>query len=166
MRHVCGCNGAHGHAKALQVIERFRVCLAGFAHWSVEKHSTIAHLAAFPPLTRILIFGDLLHPRGVFAFKTLLDSDVRHALGRRSTVPMFHIGWDPDDIAGFDVLNRLAPPADASLSCGHDERLTQWMEVPCRAGAWLERDSCTCHARRLIACELCIDAHSALEEVG
>src|SRR4051812_13601370 len=58
----------------------------------------IAHLADGALSSAILVVADLLHPVDILAVDSLLDGDVRHARGGRSTVPVFHARPDPDDI--------------------------------------------------------------------
>src|SRR5260370_39135803 len=56
----------------------------------------------------ILIVADLLHPvdEGLL-IDLFLNGDMRHRSGWGSTVPMLFTRWDPNDIAGMDLLNRI-----------------------------------------------------------
>src|SRR6185295_16754278 len=75
----------------------------------------------------------------------LMHRDVNHAVGRRSAVPVFFVGWNPHRIAGADFTDRTALglyPSDA----GNDKkRLSERVGMPCgtRAGWAVNlRDEC------------------------
>ena len=48
-------------------------------------------------------------------------------------------GWDPDDVAGSDLLNRLIPELNTAGADGDKQDLTAGMRVPGGAGAGRER---------------------------
>src|SRR6185295_17457606 len=71
----------------------------------------------------------------------LMHRDVNHAVGRRSAVPVFFVGWHPHRIAGADFTDRTALglyPSDA----GNDKkRLSERVGMPCGTRARLECDA-------------------------
>ena len=59
------------------------------------------------------------------------------------------LAWrNPYDISRPDLLDGPAPPLCASNAGRHDQRLTERVRVPCRAGAGLEGDARTGSASR------------------
>ena len=54
-------------------------------------------------------------------------------------MPMLDPGWDPDDVAGPDLLNRLIPELNTAGAGGDKQNLTTRMRVPGGAGAGRER---------------------------
>ncbi|SEU26186.1 hypothetical protein SAMN05443639_11256 [Stigmatella erecta] len=53
---------------------------------------------------------------------------------------MLLTGWNPDDIAWLDLLDRIAPTLHPARARCHDQDLTQRMGVPGGTGAGFERD--------------------------
>src|SRR5260221_5286985 len=92
-----------------------------------------------------------------------LDGEVRHRVGRRCSVPMFHAGRAPDDVAGPDFLDRAAPTLRPAKPERDDQGLAERVRVPGGTGAGLERDARAANARRLGRFEQRIHAHIAGE---
>src|SRR5262245_3377459 len=92
-------------------------------------------------LSVVLFVGDVLQPVDRFAVEFFVDGDVRHGGRRRRSVPVFLAGRDPDDIAGHDLFDRSAPALRPPAAGGYDQRLTERMRMPRRAGARLEGDA-------------------------
>src|SRR5438270_13448462 len=80
----------------------------------------------------VLLFTHVFHPIHNLAVLLFLDGDVRHGRGRRSSVPVFLAGREPDHVTGTYFFNRTAPPLRPPAARSHDESLSQRMRVPCR----------------------------------
>src|SRR6266487_2352249 len=63
----------------------------------------------------------------------------------------------------MDLFDGTSPALHEPAPGRHDERLTQWMGMPGRAGAGLERDPRTFRAPRRVCLEQRLDAHLADE---
>src|SRR5258708_17710744 len=87
----------------------------------------------------ILFVTDLFHPVDNFTFELFLNGDVRHGRGRRGSMPVLLTGRKPDHIAGADFLDRPAPMLCPAATGGHHQGLTEWMRMPRRPRARLER---------------------------
>jgi hypothetical protein len=90
---------------------------------------------------------------------------MRHRTRRRGAVPMLLSRRAVHDIAGPNLLPRLAPTLSPTASGGHEQDLTQWMGMPGRTGARLEGHGCAQQARRRGRLEEGIDADPAGEPV-
>src|SRR5437868_6959029 len=114
----------------------------------------------------VLLVRDLLHPLDDLAVQVLLDSEVGHGGRGGGAMPVPFARWNPDHVAGPDLLDRAdldLHPADAG---GHNERLSARMRVPCCARAGLERDVGARRLRRVLRLEQRIDAHRSREVLG
>src|SRR3954469_13167098 len=90
---------------------------------------------------RIVLFvADLFHPVDGFAVQRFVDGDVLHGCRWRRAVPVLFARLEPDDIAGPDLLDRPALTLHEAAAKSDDQRLPEWMRVPCGARAGLERD--------------------------
>src|SRR4051812_36208549 len=69
----------------------------------------------------VLFVAHVLQPVDDLAVELLLDGDMRHGRGRRGTVPMLLARWEPDHIAGMDLLDRAALPLDPAATGRDDE---------------------------------------------
>ena len=54
-------------------------------------------------------------------------------------MPMLDAGWDLDDVADSDFLDRLTPDLNATAARRDDQDLTTRMRVPGSAGTWRKR---------------------------
>src|SRR3989442_2883994 len=70
-----------------------------------------------------------------------------------------------DHISGIDLFHRTSPALHEAATGRHDERLTERMCMPCRAGPRLERHTRTLHAPRGTCLEQGLDAHLAGEPI-
>src|SRR4051794_13353716 len=94
----------------------------------------------------VLLVGHLFQPLHVLAVHFFLNGNMRHAIGGRCAMPVFHAWRYPDDISQLDLTlftPLLLHPAEASR---HDQGLTERMSMPGRAGARLKRDGRARHA--------------------
>src|SRR6266436_3733810 len=89
----------------------------------------------------VLVVADLFHPIDGLPVDLLLNGDMRHSRGWGSTVPMLLARWEPDDIAGVNLLNRTTLTLDPTAAGCHDQGLPQRMCMPRGACAGLERDA-------------------------
>src|SRR5690348_12871266 len=80
-------------------------------------------------------------------------------------MPVLLTRLEPYDVAGTDLLDRASLALRTSEAEGDDERLTQWMCVPCRARARLEGDRGAGRAPGRRRREERIDANGAGEPV-
>src|SRR5262245_37410039 len=87
---------------------------------------------------RVLVVADLLQPLAIPAVQRFRDGDVSHGRGRLGAMPVLLARRRPDDVTGPDLLDGPAPALHPAAAGGDDQRLTQWMGMPCRAGARLE----------------------------
>src|SRR5215210_3075590 len=85
----------------------------------------------------VLLISDLLQPVDGLTVELFLNGDVRHGRGRRRAVPVLLVRWEPDDVARPDFLDRAALALSKAEPGRHDERLPEWVRVPCRASARL-----------------------------
>src|SRR5579859_415567 len=70
----------------------------------------------------------------------------------RGAVPVLLARREPDHVTRPDFLHRSALALDPAATGRDDQRLTQWMRMPGRPGAGLERDAgatSTCGIGRL-----------------
>ena len=115
--------------------------------------------SALSPTPRAVLFvADLLHPVDDLALEFLLDGDVRHRAVRRGAVPMLLSGRTRDHISGMNLFDRTSLALHEASTLRHNERLTQGMVVPSRAGARLEGDPRTLRAARSTGLEQRLDA--------
>src|SRR5437764_2265037 len=120
-----------------------------------------------PLLSRLVLFvADLLHPVDGLAVELFLDGDVRHGRGCRGTVPMLLTRRKPDHVTRPNFLNRAPPALYQPTASRHDQGLTQRVGVPCRAGAWLERDTGAAHPCWIGCLEQGVNAYSAGKVLG
>src|SRR5690349_22316016 len=77
------------------------------------------------PLGLILFVADLFHPVNSLSVEPFLNGDVRHRRGRRGTVPMLLPWWEPDHVAGPDLLDRPSPALREAAAGCHDQGLAQ-----------------------------------------
>src|SRR5580704_10764468 len=68
------------------------------------------------------------------------NGDVGHGRGRCGAVPMLFAGRKPDHIAWPNFFPLAAPSLRPPAPRCDDQSLTEWMRMPCGAGARLERD--------------------------
>src|SRR5712692_8248918 len=87
----------------------------------------------FATLLPILFIADLFHPFDRFPVELFLNRDVRHAGGRRGSVPVFLTRRNADDITCPNFLLGTAPLLDPAGTGRHDEDLAQGVCVPCSA---------------------------------
>src|SRR5437879_4124749 len=104
-------------------------------------------MVAFSPFRSpvVLVVADLFHPVDGLPVDLFLNGDVRHSRGWSSTVPMLLARWEPDDIAGVDLLNRTTLTLDPTAAGCDNEDLTQRMGVPRVASTRLERNASAVH---------------------
>ena len=57
-------------------------------------------------------------------------------------MPVLLAGWEPNDIAGTDFLDRSAVALNKAEARCHKQRLTEGMAVPNRPSAGLEGHRC------------------------
>jgi hypothetical protein len=69
----------------------------------------------------------------------------------------------PNHVTGPNLPDRASPALHQAAAGRHDERLPQRVGMPCRAGAWLERDTDAKRACRLGRLEQGIDAYVPLK---
>ena len=81
-------------------------------------------------------------------------------------MPVFYARRDPDDVPWFDLLLFSTFLLDPASSGRHDQGLAEWMGMPSRAGARIERDVRTRGVRGVILLEERIDADGAGEMFG
>jgi hypothetical protein len=113
---------------------------------SVKERGSNGALRSQLSTSSILLLADVLHPLDHLPVKRFLNGDMRHRGRRRSAVPMLLVRCKPNDIAWPDFRDRAAPTLRPPKPGRYDQRLTEWMRVPCGAGTLLERDACTGHA--------------------
>ena len=66
---------------------------------------------------------------------------------------MLLTGREPDNISGLNHFNRATFALHASATGSDDERLSQRMRMPCRAGTGFKRDDRTSDAGGITAFE-------------
>ena len=100
----------------------------------------------------VLLIADLFQPVDYLAVLLFLNGDVRHARGRRGSMPVFLAGREPDHITRPNFLDRAAPALCQTAASGDDKSLAERVRVPCRSRARLERYAGAlnkCRIRRL-----------------
>src|SRR2546430_3448136 len=107
----------------------------------------------------VLFAAHLFHPAHDLPVEFLLDGEVRQRAVWRGTVPMFLSGRTRDHIPGMNLFDGTSPALHEATTRRHDERLTQRMGVPGRAGSRLERDVRTLRATRSGCLEQRLDTH-------
>lgn len=85
------------------------------------------------------------------------DGNVRHCGSRGRAMPVFFTRCNPDDVTGFDFLNRAAVQLYPAQTRSHEQSLSKWVRMPSSTRAWLERNGCTAYSRRRIASKRGID---------
>lgn len=119
------------------------------------------------PESGLVFFGaDLFHPGDDFAVELFLNGDMGHGSGRRGAMPMLLTRWDSDYVTRTNLLDRAAPALYQAAASRHDQSLAQRMGVPCRPGAWLERDTGSERACRIDCLEQGVNAYSTGEILG
>jgi len=113
----------------------------------------------------ILFVGYLLHPVDRLAVEFLRDCDVGHGCTGRSTMPMLLTWSKPNHIPGANLFNGSAYTLRPSAARRHDERLTEWMSVPCRASTRLKRDNGSSDTCGIGSLKWLIDAYCACEPI-
>src|SRR5271157_5509602 len=113
----------------------FRFCIACSPVFAPRRDS----LARSSGL--VLSVADLLHPVDDLAVQRFLNGDMGHGCGWSGAVPVLLAGREPDHVTRPDFLHRAAFALDAAATGRDDQRLTQRMRMPGRAGAGLERDA-------------------------
>src|SRR5215207_8310863 len=98
----------------------------------------------------ILFFSNLFHPVHYLAVLGLLDRDVRHGGCSRRAVPMFHTRWEPDNVAGPNLLHWAAFALSPAHAGRDNQRLPKRMGVPGGARTGLKGDTCGCCSRRVL----------------
>src|SRR5205823_2991158 len=81
-------------------------------------------------------------------------------------MPMLLARREPYHVTRSDFLDWPALPLHPAAAEGDDQRLTQWMGVPCGACPWLEGYGIAGGPRRSIGLEQRIDPHRACKPVG
>src|SRR5947199_5782659 len=114
----------------------------------------------------VLFVADFFHPVDGFAIQRFVDGDVLHGCSRRRAVPVLFARLEPDDVAGPDLLDRPALTLHKAIAKGDDQRLPEWMRVPCGARAGLERDGVAGRSRRSVGREERVDTDGAGEPIG
>src|SRR5207245_11764427 len=84
------------------------------------------------------IVAYLFLPLHALPVDLLLNGDVRHARGRRGSMPVLLARRDPNNIAWPDVFDFPAPLLNPSRSGRDDQDLAQRVGVPRRSSAGLE----------------------------
>src|SRR5471030_1021400 len=74
-------------------------------------------------------------------------------------MPVFNPFRDPDNIALIHLFNRATLFLDPPTTLRNDQRLTQRMGMPRRAGTWLKRHNRAADTSRFSAAEGSINAH-------
>src|SRR5579871_3408314 len=113
----------------------------------------------------VLFVADLFHPLDHLAVQRFLNGDMGHRRGWRSTMPVLLAGRTQDHVSGPDLLLGLAPTLGPAEAGGHDQRLTERMRMPSRAGARLECHAGSANARRCRCLEQRVDPDCAGEVV-
>src|SRR5205814_636016 len=114
----------------------------------------------------VLLIAHFFHPLDRFSIERFLNGDVLHRVCRRSPVPVFFSGLEPDDIAGTDLFDRSAVALHQAQPKRHDQNLAEWMGVPGGTRSRFERHRIAGGARRLLDWEKWIDPHRAREPLG
>jgi len=91
---------------------------------------------------------------------------VRHGRGWRSAVPMLLPRRKPDHVSRMNFLDWTPPALDATTAIRHNQRLAQWVGVPCGPSTGLERDTGTSHAGRMGCIEEGVNAYTAGKVLG
>src|SRR5438552_17942489 len=131
-------------------------------HAGSRPHQPVRSATSRTP--RVVLFvADLLHPVDGLAVEFLLDGDVRHRAFWRGAVPMLLSWRKRDHIPGMNLFDRTSIALHEAATIRHNERLTQWMVVPSRAGARLGRALRPLRAARSVCLEQRLDAHLAGE---
>ena len=97
-------------------------------------------------LSPVLLIAHVFHPLDDFTVERFLNGNMRHRARRRSAVPMFLTRRKPDHITRPNFFDCAAPTLRPSEAGRDDQRLTEWMRVPCGASTRLERDACSRNA--------------------
>src|SRR5439155_11906944 len=111
----------------------------------------------------VLFAADLLHPAHDLAVEFFLDGEVRQRAVWRGPVPRFLSGRAGDYIPGMNLFDGTSPALHEATTRRHDERLTQRMGVPGRAGSRPERDVRTMRTTRSRCLEQRLDTHLAAD---
>ena len=75
--------------------------------------------------TVVLLIGDLFHPLHVLTTHFFLNGDMRHVIGGRRAMPVFHAWRYPDDISWLDFVlftTLLLHPAEGQPSRSGPDR--------------------------------------------
>src|SRR5262245_28705199 len=112
-------------------------------------------------LLAILFVRDFLQPIDGLAAHSFLNRDVRHRRRRRGAMPVLLVWRKPHNVSSLDLLDGPSPALRAAAARRHDERLAQWVRMPRRPGAGIERDTCADGARRIGGLKQRIDSDRA-----
>src|ERR1700674_1488440 len=97
----------------------------------------------------ILFVADLFDPVDNLTVELFLNGDVRQGRGWHGPMPVLINGRKPDHITWADFLARPAPTLCPAAAGRDDERLAEWMRVPCSPRARLESYAGTLNMRRI-----------------
>src|SRR3954465_12712908 len=116
-------------------------------------------------LLPILLVDYVLHPGDNFAVQIFLNGDVRHSGCGRRAVPVLLAGRKPHHIARMQLFDWSAFTLRPSATRSHDQRLPEWMRVPCRASAGLKSDVRALNTRRFWGLKQWINSYRASEPI-
>src|SRR3954471_5591580 len=80
-------------------------------------------------------------------------------------MPVFFTCSKPHDVSWTDDLDRAALTLHEAAAGNDDERLAEWVRVPCRARGWLKSHRGSSSPRRWRGLKKRIDADGAREPV-
>src|ERR1041384_4704120 len=119
-----------------------------------------------PPILLILVVADLLQPLDDLTVELFLNGDMRHARDCCGSMPVLLTRRDPDDITWPDCFGLTTPLLHPSGAGCDDQGLAQWVGVPCRSSAGLERHAGARRARWVLRLEQGVDAYRAGAVLG
>lgn len=100
-------------ADAAEIRENTRIVDIDSTAW--QKVKTVRVSAPF-----VLLCRDVLQPVHRLPIELLLNRDVRHRRGRRCAMPVLFAGWEPNDVARANLLQRPTPSLSAA-DAGRDD---------------------------------------------
>ena len=89
-----------------------------------------------------------------------------HTRACRSSMPVFLVRWNPDDVTLPNFLDLTAPLLNPAPASRNDQSLTQRMAVPCCPSPRLEGDAATRRVRGVICAEERINGYGTSEVFG
>src|SRR5579863_1404403 len=107
----------------------------------------------------VFLVANFFHPIDSLSIERLGDGDVRHCRSGCCAMPMLLTGFEPSHVTWTNLLNWSALSLHPSASIGDDQRLTEWMSMPCGTSTGLERHNPASDPRRCISLEHRIDSH-------